>query len=238
MTAAETEGVGKEERVQEDKEEKSVLSSFESLLGRQATDKEKIHLLRAKSVLKLHENDALWLILMSLEDYAYRFDLIPEKVQKNTAALVEEHKKILEAEAVAAAQRTQEKIADALAKRVEATIFQTARTKYIMSLGWTVIALVLLSVISFTSGAVMGSGRIPWWARPAQGMTSAEVFLSSILAAPAGWVFSLLAVPCTVCYLRGLKLDELEGREKVMRIAKAALSVFLTALSLIGAFIW
>jgi hypothetical protein len=239
MAAAETDAVIGEQRPRHRREgEKALLSSFESLLGRQITDKEKMHLLRVKDALGLRDNDALWLILMSLEEYAYRFDQIPEKVQKDTAMLVEAHKKMLEAEAANAAQTAQEKIVEALTNRVEASISQATQTKYFVSLGWTVIALVLLSVATFTAGVIMGSGKIPWWTLPASRLTPLEILLSSILTAPAGWVFSLLAVPSTGYYLYNFSFEGLSKKERGVKFLRAALCVLATLSLLCGTFLF
>jgi hypothetical protein len=208
--------------------EKGLLSAFERLLGRQASDQEKIRLLRTKDVLGLRENDALWLILMSLEEYGYRFDQISKKVQKETTALVEAHRQILDAEAISAAEKAQGVIADALAKRVEKSIAQVTKTKFLTSLGWSVIALVLLAALCFVAGFVMGSGKAPWWTRPAEDLTNVQIVVSSIIMAPAGWIFSLLALPCTAYYLYYFSLVDLTRKEQAIKITEAGFSVLAT----------
>jgi hypothetical protein len=222
----------------ESRSEQALISAFENLLARKATDKEKLHLLRVKNALGLRENDAMWLILMSLEEYVYRFDQVSGKLREDTHALVEEHKGILDAEAVSAAQKAQEKIADALAKRVESTISQATQTKYMVSLAWSVIALVLLAVVTFAAGVVMGSGKIPWWTRPAIELTLPQIFLSSVLSAPAGWIFSLLAVPCSVYYLYNFSLEGLTKKRQIEKILKSVGCVLVTFLFLYWAFIF
>ena len=217
-----------------------LLNSFEALLGRQATDKERIHLLRAKNALGLRDNDALWMILMTLEEYAYRYDQIPEKIQKDTAILIEEHKKHLETEAIRAAEKAQSKIVDALVQQVKTNMDQSIETKYFLSLGWSAIALVFLAVTTFVAGFVMGSGRLPWWTRSLSDLSIFEIFFSTILAAPAGWIFSLLAMGCTGFYiyhnLLGNTIEELRGKTAIIlkSICYIAVTLFLLYMTFIS----
>jgi hypothetical protein len=218
--------------------EEALLSSFERLLGRQASEEEKIRLLRTKDVLNLRDNDALWMVLMALEEYAYQFDRVPAKIQKETEALVEGHKKILEAEAVNAAEKSLEKLSSALAKQIEVSMEQTSKAKYRVSLGWSVMALVLLSVLCFVSGFVMGGVKAPWWTRPAENLSWLQLVVSSVLMAPAGWVFSLLAVPCVGYHLYVFSLVGLTRKAQAVKIAQAALSVLAVLILLYWTFVF
>jgi hypothetical protein len=227
--------------VEAERLERNLTDSFEALLGRQVTQQEKLHLLRVKNALGIRDNDALWLILMSLEEYAWRFDKIPEKIKKDTVALIEAHRNALETEALAAAQNAQAKVAEILAGKIEAGITRITRTNYLVSLVWSVMALVLLAVVAFVAGFVMGSGKIPWWMRPTGELTVPQMVVSSVFMAPAGWIFTLLCVPVVGYYgyyNLWLPWDHLEKKERIERVMKASLCVSATLLLLYGVFVF
>ena len=57
-------------------------SAFQQLVGRQATDQERIRLYRVKEALNIKPNDSLWLIIIVLEHYTSLYEQIPSQIKK------------------------------------------------------------------------------------------------------------------------------------------------------------
>lgn len=55
-------------------------SSFDKLLGRQATEAERTDLYRVRDALGLKNNDALWLVLMALQHYKSQYEAFPQRI--------------------------------------------------------------------------------------------------------------------------------------------------------------
>jgi len=60
----------------------NIFDSFNKLLGRQATDAEIQKMYRVRDALDLKDNDALWVIAMTLQSYQTEFDKIPGAISK------------------------------------------------------------------------------------------------------------------------------------------------------------
>lgn len=210
-------------------ENDTTLSLFEQLIGRSATEGEIIHLYRVKNALGLRDDDALWLILMTLEDYGLRFGGISEKLKADSADLAEIHKQRLDSLLVESVLKATESVASRLAQEVETSLAKISRNRQIASAGWVAVALILLCVCCFVGGYIGGSGHLPWWTRPADQLSMLQLLPSAILGAPAGWVFVLLAVPATVFYLCNMRLSMLPKKQRIQQVLKGALAVVGTA---------
>ena len=70
-------------------------STFDQLLGRQATEREVQNLYRVKAALGIRDNDALWLVLMALESYASLYSTYPGRISDEVGKIVEEQKVVL-----------------------------------------------------------------------------------------------------------------------------------------------
>jgi len=57
-------------------------NAFEDLLGRLATEKEKVRLLRLQKVLDIPDSDTLWMILVALQYHLSLYEEIPNKIAK------------------------------------------------------------------------------------------------------------------------------------------------------------
>lgn len=56
--------------------------SFTKLLGKQPSDAEKQTLYRIRDALNLHNNAALWLILIALQYHQSQYEKFPERIEK------------------------------------------------------------------------------------------------------------------------------------------------------------
>ena len=61
------------------------LSSFESMLGRAATERERDQLRRVQAELGLRENDALWLVIFALQYYEGLYRQFPKAIAAGSA---------------------------------------------------------------------------------------------------------------------------------------------------------
>ena len=72
--------------------------AFAKLLGRQATDEERMRLYRTRDALGLKDNDALWLVLIALQSHQAQYDEMPRKIEDATLKILANAKKTAETE--------------------------------------------------------------------------------------------------------------------------------------------
>jgi hypothetical protein len=97
-------------------------AAFEHLLGRQATDAERLRLRQLREMLGIGSNDAVWLIFVALDYYVTLYQQVPEALRGAAKAILVEYKEKADATLAEAAQGLTEQaqhLQDAL--KVEAT---------------------------------------------------------------------------------------------------------------------
>ena len=179
-----------------------LLSNFEKITGKQATDKERERLLHIRDVLHLKNNDAIWLMIMSLESYFVEFSHIPKrhlselkKHYKDETSLLEKH-----------IEQAHDNSINNIAERLETLCEKHHKTRLhshkLTTLLLGCIVMTLMCVITFITGLMMGSGALPYWTLRSEHMNSFSYALHTLLAAPAGWICGilLLTVGCTYLY--------------------------------------
>ena len=72
--------------------------AFAKLLGRQATDEERMRLYRTRDALGLQDNDALWLLLIGLQYHQIQYEAIPEQISNAVNGILSNAKKTAETE--------------------------------------------------------------------------------------------------------------------------------------------
>src|SRR5208337_3070277 len=91
------------------------LSSFERLLGRAATERERDQLRRVQAELGLRENDALWLIIFALQYYEGLYRQFPKAIAAEAQRVLSETRVTAEATIRAGAEAAKADLAKAIA---------------------------------------------------------------------------------------------------------------------------
>jgi hypothetical protein len=100
--------------------------SFASLLGRQPSDRERQNLYRVRDTLKLKNNDALWLLLMTLEHYDTLYRRYPALIVAAAKEVTRDIRETAAAQARAAAADTTKALAHAVAEAATASAKKAA----------------------------------------------------------------------------------------------------------------
>ncbi len=131
-------------------------AAFEHLLGRQATDGERLHLRRLQEKLGIGSNDAIWLIFVALDYYATLYQQIPQAMRRAVKAVLVEYKEQADATLAQAVQALEERtrqLQDAL--QVEAAGAATASRRELATAIQQAARRIALK-------AAFGA-RWPWW---------------------------------------------------------------------------
>jgi hypothetical protein len=100
--------------------------SFALLLGRQPTDKERQNLYRVRDALKLKNNDAVWLLLMTLEHYDTLYRRYPALMVAAAKEITKDVRETAAAQANAAAAETTRALAHAVGTAATASAKKAA----------------------------------------------------------------------------------------------------------------
>lgn len=174
----------------------SVESTFEQLVGRQATEPERERLHRVRQVLGLRDNDAFWAIVMALEHYDALFREYPEQLAEVTAHAVEN----VRAACAAAAREEVAAVQHSLAAKVAETSVELARQLADKPVGIHRVTAALAAVVALGSLCVHAgytiavTGTPAWVHGPPDGPMGVRA-LQSVLSVPAGWMVFALLVP-------------------------------------------
>jgi len=131
-------------------------AAFEHLLGRQATDGERLHLRRLQEKLGIGSNDAIWLIFVALDYYATLYQQIPQAMRGAVKALLVEYQEQADATLAQAVQLLEERtrqLQDAL--QIEAAGAATASRRELATAIQQAARRIALK-------AAFGA-RWPWW---------------------------------------------------------------------------
>lgn len=205
-------------------------SSFEKLLGRQPSEKERHNLYRVKNALGIHDNDALWLVLMSLESYDTLFSKLPDQIHQQVIVTVEEIKRAARLAAEAESQKALATLARAVSETSEKISKRALDNQRLIALSFYSASIVLFGSLCLVVGFILGSGRMPYWADYPQDASLPLKIISAVVQAPAGWLIPL-AGACVCCVLLYRPLVE-RSSPSVTVIAFCALFTFVSALLL------
>ena len=112
------------------------LSSFERMLGRAATERERDQLRRVQTELGLRENDALWLVIFALQYYEGLYRQFPKAISSEAQRILSETRETAEATIRAGAESAK---AD-LAKAIATTARDVARRQMVQ---WLVVGMLV-----------------------------------------------------------------------------------------------
>ena len=116
------------------------LSSFERMLGRAATEREREQLRRVQAALDLQENDALWLIIFALQYYEGLYRQFPKAIAAEAQRVLSETRATAEATIRAGAESAKADLVKAIATTARDVARDAARRQMIQ---WLVVGMLL-----------------------------------------------------------------------------------------------
>ena len=135
-------------------------TNFGKLLGRQPTDAEVQELYRVRDALELKNNDALWLVLMTLQHYKTAYEQMPAAIAGAAATTLAKVKATADATMKASAESFKADMARAVAASAQEGARNTSRKQMWQWAGGAVAAaflsLGLLGWTAFTKGVEAG----------------------------------------------------------------------------------
>lgn len=163
------------------------LTTFARLLGRQPSEAEVARLFQVKDTLGIGDNDALWIVLLSLEQYDAQFRRYPALLQSS----LDETLVGLRETVTLAAEAELRKAHRVLAEAVTTTALDLAGRQQAINAwliaAWSVAATALLVGLSLTAGVVLASGNVPSWFSGTASHSPLGLIASLALRAPVGW---------------------------------------------------
>jgi hypothetical protein len=134
--------------------------SFTRLLGRQATDKERQAIYRARDALNLKATDSVWMLLMALQHYETLYEKIPARIAEAVDAVTKAARMTAEAQAKAAQEETKKALMGAVEHAAVASRKDGARAELVKRsgrlAGGIVVGAVALWVLAFNTGQARG----------------------------------------------------------------------------------
>ena len=116
------------------------LSSFERMLGRAATERERDQLRRVQVELGLHENDALWLVIFALQYYEGLYRQFPKAIAAEAQRVLSETRATAEATIRAGAESAKADLAKAIATTAREVAHDVARRQMVE---WLVVGMLI-----------------------------------------------------------------------------------------------
>ena len=129
-----------------------VFSAFEKLLGRTATEAERVQLRKIRDALDLRDNDALWSVLFALQYYDSLYRQFPKAIAAEATKILAETRAASEAVMRANVASAQADLARAVALTAQGVAQSVARR---WQLQWTIIGAAVGAII-FASGVFAG----------------------------------------------------------------------------------
>jgi hypothetical protein len=116
------------------------LSSFERMLGRAATERERDQLRRVQTELDLRENDALWLVIFALQYYEGLYRQFPKAIAAEAQRVLSETRATAEATIRAGAESAKADLAKAIAITAREVARDVARRQMVQ---WLVVGMLV-----------------------------------------------------------------------------------------------
>jgi len=116
------------------------LSSFERMLGRAATERERDQLRRVQAELGLRENDALWLVIFALQYYEGLYRQFPKAIAAEAQCVLAETRVTAEATIRAGAESAKADLAKAIAMTARDVARDVARRQMIQ---WLIVGMLV-----------------------------------------------------------------------------------------------
>jgi hypothetical protein len=193
----------------------SLEETFAKVVGRHASDEERLRLHRLRDALGLRDNDAFWSIVMALEYYDSFFRRYPTELAEHTERCIGDAR----AAFAAAAKREAAQLQWALSEKVAETSVAIARRLAERPVGLHRVTMLLGAVVAFgalcvAAGYSLAAPVKPFWVTSAETLTPLEREAAVVLAAPAGWMVFALLVPAAAYGARAGWLTASETTER------------------------
>lgn len=136
---------------------KQIIEKYHALLGRAPSRREVERLARIECVLKIRENDALWSVLIALEDYDQRYRMAPARIEEALAKAVQSIQNSANHETRAAATRAIETMAKEAGRVAQEIATKTAgrdRSRWMV-----IMASVCATVLFLTAAGAFYAGH-------------------------------------------------------------------------------
>lgn len=173
-----------------------VKSTFEQLLGRQASEDELQALYRIKNTLNIRDNDSIWLILMALESYDLSYRRYPELLERKLDALIEKQKSTINALVQLESKKAVSSLSELIKQTTENSSSEFHGHKKFQYLSCFVLGFFLFGSLCMLVGYVLASGQTPYWL-PKTERTLFWTIASALANAPAGWMASIACLTLT-----------------------------------------
>jgi hypothetical protein len=204
-------------------------STFEQLLGRQASAQEMQRLYRVKTTLNVGDNDALWLVLMALESYDTLYRRYPAMISAEVEKIVATQRGLIAAMAEAETQRALGGLAQAVSATSMSIAKATTDTARWVTMAWACLGLLAFGCLCMFVGTVMASGRPPYWVVVAPHQGFWVTVLSALARTPAGWMAAIGGATVSALTCWRLKHELLSGQHWPLALATAALMALSVA---------
>lgn len=205
--------------------------TFERLIGRQPSDKEIQSLYRVKGALEIEDNDALWLVLMALESYDTLYRRYPAIIDAQLKKSMEDQRVAIAAIADAETKKALGTLAQAVCKTSESVALRLTQASWMLWSGLIMLAMVMFGSFCTVMGFILGSGRLPYWAAPAEHTWFAGLIFATLARTPAGWIGAIAGCSMTLVAAWHVRQNDASGAKRI-----AVGCCALIALSLI--FLW
>ncbi len=137
--------------------------SFEKLIGRQPTEKDKQDLYRVRDGLGLRNNDAMWMVLMALGHYETQYRKVPALIAEATKEAVGNARGAAEAEVRAAAAQATAQLTRTVSETARHIAEHNANAKrwqwIVGCVVGSALALVLVGAWAFHAGRMTGDAE-------------------------------------------------------------------------------
>jgi hypothetical protein len=211
-------------------------STFDQLLGRQATEREVQNLYRVKAALGIRDNDALWLVLMALESYASLYSTYPGRISDEVGKIVEEQKAVLRQTAELESARARGALAEVVSKTSIALASTVAEASWYQSWGWLLVGLMGFGGICMLAGALLASGRLPTWSPALVDRGPAAVILSTVARTPAGWLAAFGGGCAGIASAWRVRTDIRQGKR--FGLLASSIALVLTSIAFLLPALW
>jgi hypothetical protein len=211
----------------------SVEDAFAKVVGRSASEEERARLYRLRDALGLHDNDALWSIIIALEHYDSFFRRYPAELAEQTARCIEGARVAF----AVAAEKEAAKAERVLCERVAETSVEIARKLAERPVGLHRLTMVFAAVVAF--GALcMSAGyslaaatEKPFWVGKGTSLSGVSRVLAVVLTVPAGWMVFALLMPAAAY---GARAGYIVARDAMAERRERALGWCIVAACLLG----
>lgn len=201
-------------------------SSFKALLGRQPSEKEVERLYRVKNALNIRDNDVMWSILMALESYDTLYSKYPAQIAGQVDVIIEKQRHLIAEIVDAESKKALSTLSIAVAQTSQNVATKMANTARWQAWGWICVGLIAFGALCLTSGFILGSGNMPFWALTHEANNPLGIVVSILLKAPVGWLLPLISSAVVIVTLASNRQHPIKRSVIIILILLVVLSIY------------